>query len=129
MSLRALQGLVDSVFKFMNLPLCCPDYSLVSRRTKHVSVSIKTPTRGENSHLTIDAIGLKVFGKGEWKVRQHGTDKRRVWRKHHFAADGTTHEVICANLSLSGTTDARALQELIKTVPPKNQGSVGRRCL
>ncbi len=98
LSLRALQGFVDSVFTLMSLPLRCPDYSLVSRRAKTVSISIKTPTRGEISHLVIDSTGLKVFGEGEWKVRQHGADRRRVWRKLHLAADSATHEIICADL-------------------------------
>ncbi len=91
--IRALQGFVDSIFKLMELLLCCPDYSLVSKRAKSVNISIKTPTRGEISHLVIDSTGLKVFGEGEWKVRQHGADKRRVWRKLHLAADSVTHEI------------------------------------
>ncbi|EAA8386659.1 IS5 family transposase [Salmonella enterica] len=111
--LRALQGFVDSIFKLMELPLCCPDYSLVSKRAKTVNISIKTPTRGEISHLIIDSTGQKVFGEGEWKVRQHGADRRRVWRKLHLTADGATLEIICADLSLSGTTDAQALPGLI----------------
>ncbi|KAB3081708.1 IS5/IS1182 family transposase, partial [Escherichia coli] len=81
LSLRALQGFIDSIFQLMGVPLVCPDYSLVSKRAKSVNISIKTPTRGEIEHLVIDSTGLKVFGEGEWKVRQHGTDKRRVWRK------------------------------------------------
>lgn len=111
--LRALQGFVDSLFKLMALPLRCPDYSLVSKRAKSVSISIKTPARGEISHLVIDSTGLKVFGEGEWKVRQHRADRRRVWRKLHLAADSATHEIICADLSLSGTTDAQALPGLV----------------
>ncbi|AHE72624.1 hypothetical protein M942_05170 [Enterobacter ludwigii] len=67
--LRALQGFVDSIFTLMTLPLRCPDYSLVSKWAKNVNISIKTPTRGEISHLVIDATGLKVFGEGEWKVK------------------------------------------------------------
>lgn len=31
----------------------------------------------------IDATGLKVYGEGEWKIRKHGKEKRRVWRKLH----------------------------------------------
>ena len=113
LSLRALQGFVDSIFKLMDMPLRCPDYSLVNKWAKRVSISIKTPTRGEISHLVIDATGLKVFGEGEWKVRLHGADRRRVRRKLHLAADSATHEIVCADLSLSGTTDAQALSELI----------------
>lgn len=111
--LRALQGFVDSIFTLMELSLRCPDYSLISKRAKSINISIKTPTRGEISYLVIDATGLKVFGEGEWKVRQHGAGKRRVWRKLHLAADRATHEIICADLSLNGTTDAQALPELI----------------
>ena len=113
LSLRALQGFVDSIFELMGLPLRCPDYSLISRRAKRVNISIKTPTGGEISHLVIDGTGLKVFGEGEWKVRQHGANRRRVWRKLHLAADSATHEIICADLSLSGTTDGQALPALI----------------
>lgn len=97
----------------MRVALVCPDYSLVSKRAKTVNISIKTPARGETEHLVIDATGLKVSGEGELKVRQHEADKRRVWRKLHPAADSVTHEIICADLSLSGTTDAQALPALI----------------
>lgn len=113
LSLRALQGFVDSIFTLMGLSLRCPDYSLVSRRAKTVNINIRTLIRGEISHLVIDSTGLKVFGEGEWKVRQHGAGRRRVWRKLHLAADSATHEIICADLSLSGTTDAQILPGLI----------------
>ncbi|MGG2143621.1 IS5 family transposase [Symbiopectobacterium sp. RP] len=113
LSLRALQGFVDSIFKLIKLSLHCPDYSLLSKRAKTVNISIKTPTRGEISHLVIDGTSLKVFGEGEWKVRQHGAERRKVWRKLHLAVDSVTHEIICADLSLSGTTDAQALPALI----------------
>ncbi|WP_291969616.1 transposase, partial [Candidatus Symbiopectobacterium sp.] len=32
LSLRALQGFVDSIFKLIKLSLHCPDYSLLSKR-------------------------------------------------------------------------------------------------
>ncbi|VFS52593.1 Uncharacterised protein [Budvicia aquatica] len=43
--------------------------------------------RGEIAHLVIDSTDLKVFGEGEWKVKKHGQEKRRVWRKLHLAVD------------------------------------------
>ncbi|WP_336243386.1 IS5 family transposase, partial [Enterobacter cloacae] len=81
LTLRAAQGFIDSIFSLMNVPLRCPDYSCVSRRAKSVNVSFKTPTRGEIAHLVIDSTGLKVFGEGEWKVKKHGQERRRIWRK------------------------------------------------
>jgi hypothetical protein len=29
-------------------------------------------------HIVVDSTGLKVYGEGEWKVRQHGSTKRRT---------------------------------------------------
>lgn len=106
---------VEKILRQSGLTAChdFQDYSLVSRWSKTVNINIKTPTRGEIAHLAIDGTGLKVFGEGEWKVRQHGAGKRRVWRKLHLAADSATHEIICSDLSLSGTTDAQALPGLI----------------
>ncbi|WP_142466887.1 IS5 family transposase [Klebsiella spallanzanii] len=113
LTLRALQGFIDSVFQMMNVPLRSPDYTSVSKRARTVNVNIKTPTRGEIAHLVIDSTGLKVFGEGEWKVKKHGAEKRRVWRKLHLAVDAATHEIVCADLSLSNVTDAQVLPGLM----------------
>ncbi len=63
------------------------------------------PARGEIRHLAIDVTGLKVFGEGEWTMKKHGKEQRRVWRKLHLAVDADTHQIICAELSLSTVTD------------------------
>ncbi|WPI78577.1 IS5 family transposase (plasmid) [Klebsiella pneumoniae] len=98
----------------MNVPLRCPDYTSVSKRAKSVNVSFKTFTRGEIAHLVIDSTGLKVFGEGEWKVKKHGKERRRIWRKLHLAVDSNTHEIICADLSLNNVTDSEAFPGLIR---------------
>lgn len=114
LTLRAAQGFIDSIFTLMKLPLRCPDYSCVSRRAKSVNFPFKNPTRGEIAHLVIDSTGLKVFGEGEWKIKKHGQEKRRVWRKLNLAVDADTHEVICADLSLNNVIDAEAFPGLIR---------------
>jgi hypothetical protein len=114
LTLRAIQGFVDSIFALMKVPLNCPDYTCISKRAKSVNIPFKTPTRGEIAHLVIDSTGLKVFGEGEWKVKKHGQEKRRIWRKLHLAVDAKTHEVICADLSLSNITDTEAFPGLIR---------------
>ncbi|AZZ16822.1 MULTISPECIES: IS5 family transposase [Klebsiella] len=114
LTLRAAQGFIDSIFTLMNVPLRCPDYTSVSRRAKSVNVSFKTFTRGEIAHLVIDSTGLKVFGEGEWKVKKHGQERRRIWRKLHLAVDSKTHEIICADLSLNNVTDSEAFPGLIR---------------
>ncbi len=42
----------------------------------------------------MDSTDVKVYGDGEWKVRQHGVGKRRTWRKLHLCVDETTLEII-----------------------------------
>ncbi|KAF1017951.1 MAG: hypothetical protein E5299_00210 [Burkholderia gladioli] len=44
-------------------------------------------------HLVVGSTGLKVYGEGEWKVRQHGYSKRRTWRKVHLALNANTGPV------------------------------------
>ncbi|WP_228305507.1 transposase, partial [Klebsiella variicola] len=61
--------------------------------------------------LVIDSTGLKVFGEGEWKVKKHGQERRRIWRKLHLAVDSKTHEIICADLSLNGTVAKLAMRQ------------------
>ena len=61
MPLRALQGVIDSIFRLVHVPLNCPHYTCISRGAKQVEVSFKTKTRGLVQHLAIDAVGLKVY--------------------------------------------------------------------
>lgn len=119
-TLRAAQGFIDSIFTLMKLSLPCPDYSCVSRRAKSVCIPFKNTTRGEIAHLVIDYTGLKVFGEDEWKVKKHGQEKRRVWRKLHLAVDAGTHQVICADLPLNNVTDAEAFPGLYSSDPPES---------
>ncbi|PIJ26606.1 IS5 family transposase [Serratia sp. OSPLW9] len=118
----------------MRVPLRSPDYSCVSKRAKSVNVSFKTPTRGEIAHLVIDSTGLKVFGEGEWKVKKHGKERRRTWRKLHLAVDAKTHEIICADLSLNNVIDTEAFLGLIRQTHRKIKSAAAggaydtRRC-
>ena len=67
-------------------------------------------------HLAIDSTGLKVFGEGEWKIRLHGKDKRRVWRKLHLAVDTTTGEILAHELTPSERHDGPELPGLLAKV-------------
>ncbi|MGY3892703.1 IS5 family transposase, partial [Aeromonas enterica] len=112
LSQRATQGLLDSLFELMNVPLCAPDYSCVSKRASTVKVGYRRPPKGKVTDLVIDSTGLKVFGEGEWKVRKHGHDKRRVWRKLHLAVDPASHNIVAAEASLENIHDAEVLPTL-----------------
>ena len=112
--LRGLQGFLDSVFSMMKLDLRSPNYSCISKRAKELDVSIRFPEKGTIKHLAIDSTGLKVFGEGEWKVKKHGHDKRRTWRKLHLAVDTASHTIIGAELSMNSVSDGEVLPDLLK---------------
>ena len=50
----------------------------------------------------IDSTGLKAFGEGEWKVKKHGKERRRIWRKLHLAVDASRHEAIWGSVPAEG---------------------------
>jgi hypothetical protein len=43
-----------------------------------VKVAYRQPSWGRITDLVIDSTGLKVFGDGEWQVRKHAAEKRRM---------------------------------------------------
>ena len=79
--LRATQGLMRSIMQLLGLDLPVMDYSQLSRRCALLEVVLPRHQNNEPLHMVVDSTGVKVFGEGEWKVRQHGYSKRRTWRK------------------------------------------------
>jgi len=110
--LRATEGFARSIFGLMNLDLDVPDYSTLCRRASTLQVTLPKHAEGP-LHLVLDSTGLKVYGEGEWKVRQHGFSKRRTWLKLHLAIDPATHEIRAALVSDPGVTDAEAVPDLL----------------
>ena len=111
--LRQSEGLVRSLVQMARLSLPVPDYSTLCRRQKHLSVTLPVRPRQEARHIVLDSTGLKVFGEGEWKVRQHGKGKRRRWRKIHLSVDESTGEVLAVLVSDAATADGVQLPELV----------------
>jgi len=117
--LRALEGFINSLFKLMKVPLQSPDYSCISKRAKTVEIKYRLPSHGPVAHLVIDANGLRVYGEGEWKIRKHGKEKRRVWRKFHLAVNTTPHAVVAAEVSLETEGDNEVLPTLLNPLRRK----------
>ncbi|CAD7490176.1 hypothetical protein KBAD11_09390 [Aeromonas dhakensis] len=103
----------------MNILLCTPDYSCVSKRARVVTVAYRQPSKGRITDLVIDSTGLKVFGEDEWKVRKHGAEKRRVWHKLHLAVDPATHDIVAVEISLENVHDAEVLPTLLNPLRRK----------
>ena len=61
----------------------------------------------------VDATGIKVYGEGEWKVRQHGWSKRRTWRKLHLGVGVATGEIAAAIFTKNDVHDGEVLEDLL----------------
>lgn len=114
--LRQTEGFVTSLVSLLALALPVPDYSTLSRRAKTLDVPLPRTERDEPVHLVVDSTGLKVFGEGEWKVRQHGWVKRRTWRKLHLAVDAKTGEILAQVLTSKDVGDHQMLRPLLEQV-------------
>ena len=117
--LRQTQGFIQSLLELMGLVLAVPDYSTLSRRHGALAVVLpkKQPDRlASPMHLVVDSTGLKVYGEGEWKVRQHGWSKRRTWRKLHVGVNEATGEVVAQTLTSHRIDDASQVVDLLTQV-------------
>ncbi|PCS21224.1 Mobile element protein [Candidatus Enterovibrio escicola] len=47
-------------------------------RLKNVEVKYFLPSRGAVAHVVIDATGLKVYDKGQFKMRKHSKEKQYI---------------------------------------------------
>jgi hypothetical protein len=113
--LRSTQGFVASVLRLLGADLPAPHYSTLSRRAATLEVKLPRLSRGP-LHLAVDSTGVKLYGEGEWKVRVHGADRRRTWRKLHLLIDHATHEAVAGSMTEQNVLDWRELPELLHQV-------------
>ena len=122
--LRSTQGLVESIIEKLELPIEAPNYTTVCRRQQELKVVLQKYRGDEPLHAVFDSTGLKVYGDGEWKVRQHGTSKRRTWRKLHLGVDEESEEIIATVLTTNDYSDGEILPMLVEQIDnPIEQGS------
>jgi hypothetical protein len=114
---RSTYGLVCSLVQLMGLDLPVPHPSILSRRVSSLDVVLPRQSAGKSLHVLVDATGLKVYGEGEWKVRVHGYQKPRTWRKLHLAVDEATAEVVAVVATTSNVSDKEVLPNLLEQIP------------
>jgi len=66
--------------------------------------------------VVVDSTGLKIFGEGEWKFRQHGVSQRRTWRKIHLAVDEAAKDIIGFEVTAADWHDSEVLADLLEPV-------------
>lgn len=110
--LRQTQGFVRSVFTQTDVSLKSPDYTTLSRRGRFLLVTLPKNARKKKVRISVDSSGVKVTGEGEWKVKKHGADKRRGWKKIHVFIDDDG-EVRATEITDEDTADATMVESLL----------------
>jgi hypothetical protein len=113
---RQTEGFLCSIFEMMNLKLIVPDHSTLSRRLARLDVRLPVKPKEQARHVVADSTGVKVYGEGEWKVRQHGYTKRRTWRKLHLCVDEESGEIVSAGASTNSISDGEMLPEMLEAI-------------
>ncbi len=113
---RQAEGFLESLFDLMLIDLPVPDHTTVSRRVGKLNVEMPVIYSKQARHIVVDSTGLKVYGEGEWKVRQHGWCQRRTWRKLHLAVNEGSREIVTAVFSSNDVADCEVFDELISGV-------------
>ena len=117
--LRSIEGLMRSIFAILDIEKPIPTYATLSRRQGRLDIDLGVGISEEPIHLLIDSTGLKVFGEGEWKARQHGKDIQRTWRKLHLGIDAATREIVAVDVTDNSVGDSTMLPELLLSVDAK----------
>jgi Transposase DDE domain len=113
---RQTEGFLESLFGLMSIDLPVPDHSTLSWRIGKVSVEIPVTPNAGAIHVVVDSTGVKVYGEGEWKVRQHGVGKRRTWRKLHVGVNEATGEILAAVVSTNNVSDDEAFADILSGI-------------
>ncbi len=113
---RATQGFGQSLFDLLEIDLSVPDYTTLSRRAKTITVELPQQSEAVR-HIVMDSTGLKVYGEGEWKVRQHGYSKRRTWRKIHLSLNPETQDIVAVHLTANSVTDGQGGVTMLQELP------------
>ena len=116
---RQTEGLGQSIMGLLDVAdaVTVPDYTTVCKRSADLAVVLPTSGDQRAKHIVVDSTGLKIYGEGEWKVRQHGYSKRRTWRKLHLSVDESTQEIQAVVLTEAGVDDAEAGRQLLDDTP------------
>lgn len=116
LALRQTQGFAQSVLQLMATDLPIPTYSTLSRRAEGLAVALPRRSTNEPLHVVIDSTGLKIYGEGEWKTRQHGVSKRRTWRKMHLGVDEASGEILAVVTTERDVGDCEVLPQLLTAI-------------
>ena len=113
---RQTEGFGRALAKLMDVDIAIPHHTSLQKRAAKLGISIAVARPEGAIDLVVDSTGLKIYGEGEWKVKQHGADGHRTWRKLHLAVDPETHLIVAQTLTENSVHDGEQVEPLLEQV-------------
>lgn len=117
LALRQAMGMANPLLELAGLDWEVPDLITVTRRQKHLSVTIAAQLTTTGLHLLVDSTCIKMLGEGDWKTKKQRADYRSQWRKVHLGIDADTLEIQAISMTDNATGDAPILPSLLDQIP------------
>jgi hypothetical protein len=111
---RSTEGFGRNIFSLLGVQDArIPDYTSLCKRSRTLDVPLKVFGKSGPLNILVDSTGLKVYGEGEWKVLQHGKDKRRTW------INAENQQIVAIKTTPNSTNDAEVVPEFLKLIDDK----------
>lgn len=97
---RGVEGFMKSILWALGVYRPVPDHTTVSRRGRHLPVTLTRPTPMKPIQVLIDSTGIKILGASTWREWQrYVPGGPRDFRKLHIALDAATQEIVAVEVT------------------------------
>jgi len=112
---RQEEGFVEAIAKLLP-ELEVPDYTTIYRRINRFKPKFERSLRrlGDDVVIAIDASGIKVTNRGEWRRELWGGKSKRGYLKIHVAVDVKTGQILAMEITDDRTGDSRKFKSLVE---------------
>lgn len=112
---RQEEGFIEALAKLVP-ELGIPDYSTICRRINRLQPKFERSLRGlsDDVVVAIDASGMKVTNRGEWKRELWGGKSKRGFLKIHVAVDVKSGQILAMEVTDDRTGDSKMLKPLVE---------------
>ena len=109
--LRQTQGFITGLFKGLEIEVCIPDYTTLSKRASFITPVYRISAPKEDLWMIVDSSGLQIHRGSNWCAEKHGLH-RKAWKKLHIALDAESGEAIATSLTESYVADSSQVSVL-----------------
>jgi len=112
---RQEEGFVEALAKLLP-ELRVPDYTTIHRRINSLGPMFERSIRGlgDDVVVAIDASGIKVTNRGDWRRDLWGGKSKRGYLKIHVAVDTKTKQILAMEVTDERTGDSKMFKPLVE---------------